>query len=75
MVTFDGKGSAEGLLLESLDNVAGATFMAVSPGVWSDFRPVSFEYAGKGYRLRPLEEQQRGSDYVVGRYWVDALQG
>ena len=75
MVTFDGKGSAEGLLLESLNNVAGATFMAVSPGVWSDFRPVSFEYAGKGYRLRPLEEQQRGSDYVVGRYWVDALQG
>lgn len=73
-VQFDSSGlHGEGLLLDSTLTPGGATLLVVSPGVWQDFRPLSFGYAGSRFRLRPLDEQQHGKDYVIGRYWVDTL--
>ena len=48
--------------------------MLVPHGVWQDFRPVSFELNERRFLLRPLEEQQRGNDFVMARYWVE-IQG
>ena len=64
----------EGLLLESALEAGGSTIMLVPHGVWQDFRPVSFELNERRFLLRPLEEQQRGNDFVMARYWVE-IQG
>ena len=64
----------EGLLLESALEAGGPTMMLVPHGVWQDFRPVSFELNERRFLLRPLEEQQRGNDFVMARYWVE-IQG
>ena len=63
----------DGLLLDAELVVGGAALLVVTPGVWQDFRPVSFEYNADHYLLRPLVEQERGNDYVIGRYWVETL--
>jgi hypothetical protein len=70
-VTFDSNGlGGEALLLDSMLSAGEATLLAVSPGIWRDFMPLAFEHSGNSYRLQPLEEQQRGNDYVIARYWV-----
>lgn len=70
-VTFDSEGlSGEGLLLESMPDTGEATLLVVSPGIWQDARPLTFTLGAKRYQLRPSEEQQRGNDYVIGRYWT-----
>lgn len=63
--------SGEGLLLESEIVADEPTMMLVSHGIWQDFRPVNFELNARRYLLRPLEEQQRGNDFVMARYWVE----
>lgn len=73
-VDIDSEGlRGEGLLLDSVLNAGEAALLVVSPGIWQDFRPLTFTHGGKCYRLRPYEEQRRGNDYVIGRYWVDVL--
>lgn len=71
VIAFDSSGlKGEGLLLDAALNPGSATLLAVPPDIWRDFKPVSFEHGGYCYSLRPLEEHQRGNDYVIGRYWV-----
>lgn len=73
-VEVDSEGlRGDGLLLDSVPVAGETALLAVSPGVWQDARPLTFTYRSRRYRLRPYEEQQRGKDYVIGRYWVDAL--
>ena len=74
VVDFDSEGlRGEGLLLDSAPSAGEGTLLLVSPGVWQDSRPLTFIHDGRRCRLRPYEEQQRGNDYVIGRYWVDIL--
>ncbi len=71
---IDSEGlKGEGLLLYSVLYAGEMTSLAVSPGIWQDFRPLTFVLDGQTYRLRPQEELHRGNDYVIGRYWVDTL--
>jgi len=76
VVDLDISGIREkGLLLEA-DVVAGTSaLMLVTPRVWQDSRPPKLTHDGSRYLFRPLEEMQRGDDYVVGRYWVDTTNG
>lgn len=63
----------EGLLLDAALNAGEVALLAVSPGIWQDFRPLTFTLNSGRFRLRPYKEQQRGNDFVIGRYWVDVL--
>lgn len=73
-VRIDSSGLAgDGLLLDSALTAGTSALLAVAPGVWQDFKPLTFSCVGTDYRLQPLDEAQRGSDYVIGRYWVDVL--
>ena len=69
----------EALLLDADLNSGEAVMVIVATDVWQDFkknsRLVNVEHNGERFRLRPLELQEQDNDYVVGRYWVDALPG